>query len=122
MNRPLTPLFLKAEAAGQALYAGHTYRPGEIVVDFAEVEWRSKRDRHTVEHPSGLHLYHPVLAMVSHSCDPNCEVELQGRVLVALKTIAAGDPITFDYRATERRLAHPFDCHCGYSGCRGRIG
>ncbi len=122
MNRRLSPLFLKEDATGQALFASRTYRPGEIVVDFVEVEWRPKRDRYTVEHPSGLHLYDQVLASVSHSCDPNCQIDLQGRVLVALKTIAAGEPISFDYQTTERRFAHPFDCLCGFSGCRGRIG
>ncbi len=122
MNRPLSPLFLKEDATGQALYAARTYRPGEIVVDFVEVDWRPKRDRYTVEHPSGLHLHHPVLASVSHSCDPNCQIDLNGRVLVALKTIAAGEAISFDYQTTERRFAYPFDCLCGFSGCRGRIG
>jgi hypothetical protein len=122
MNRPLSPQFVKEDRTGDALYAARTYRPGEIVLDFAEVEWRPRRDRHSVQHPCGSHLYHPVLAMVAHSCDPNCEIEVMGRVLVALKTIAPGDLVSFDYGTTESHLAHPFDCLCGYSGCRGRIG
>jgi SET domain len=122
MNRPLNPIFIKSDATGDALYAARTFRPGEIVLDFAEVEWRAKRDRHTVQHPGGWHLYHPVLATVSHNCDPNCQIDVLGRVLVALKTIAPGEAISFDYEITETRFAHPFECLCGYSGCRGRIG
>ena len=122
MNRPLNPVFVKADPTGEALCAARTYRPGEIVLDFAEVAWRPRRDRHTVEHPCGSHLYHPVLAKVSHSCDPNCQIDVHGRVLVAMKTLAPGDAVSFDYGTTETRLAFPFECHCGFSGCRGRIG
>ena len=115
-------LIVKRDATGEALYAARNYRPGDIVVDFAEVEWRPRRDRYTVQHPAGSHLFHPILAKVSHSCDPNCEILLWGRVLVAAKTIAPGEPITFDYETTESAFAYPFQCLCGSSRCRGRIG
>jgi hypothetical protein len=118
----MAALMLKRDATGEALCAARAYRPGDIVLDFAEVEWRSVRDRHTVQHPSGTHLFHPVLAKVAHSCDPNCRVELPGRILLAARPISPGEPIAFDYRTTESRFAYPFRCLCGASRCRGRIG
>jgi hypothetical protein len=118
----MAALTLRQDATGEALYATKSYRPGDIVLDFAEVEWRSVRDRYTVQHPSGAHLFHPVLAKVSHSCDPNCRLEVPGRILVTARAIASGEPITFDYQTTETRFAYPFRCLCGASCCRGRIG
>jgi hypothetical protein len=115
-------LIVKKDATGVALYAAKTYRPGDIVIDFAEVEWRPRRDRYTVQHPSGAHLYHPILGKVSHSCEPNCSIVLTGRVLVAARPIGIGEAITFDYQMTESRFAYPFRCLCGSSRCRGRIG
>jgi hypothetical protein len=112
---------LKIDATGEALYAARVYRPGDIVVDFVEVEWRPSRDRHTVQHPSGRHLFHPVLAKVSHSCDPNCSLAVAGRILLARRPIATGEAISFDYQTTESRFAHPFQCLCGSSRCRGWI-
>jgi uncharacterized protein len=65
---------------------------------------------------------------VNHSCAPNCEaVTEQRRVyLEALRTIAAGEELTYDYRlergrwpsaAWERRYA----CRCGTASCRGTM-
>jgi tyrocidine synthetase-3 len=121
MSLRTAPLLLKSGSGGDGVHATRTYRPGDIVLDFAEVEWRVRRDRVTVQHPTGGHMYHPTLAAVGHSCDPNCQVDLAGRVLVALKTIGAGDEVTFDYKATESHLAFPFECGCGATACRGWI-
>jgi hypothetical protein len=115
-------LLVKRDATGQALYAARSYRPGDIVVDFAEVEWRTQRDRHTVQHPTGAHIFHPVLAMVSHGCEPNCEIQVVGRMLVASRPIGSGEAISFDYARTETRFVQPFACLCGSRHCRGRIG
>ena len=64
----------------------------------------------------------------NHSCEPNCEaVTEQRRVyLEALRTIAAGEELTYDYQLErgrwptaewERRYA----CRCGAATCRGTM-
>jgi uncharacterized protein len=64
----------------------------------------------------------------NHSCAPNCEaVTEQGRVyLEALRTIATGEELTYDYHLGrgrwpsaewERRYA----CRCGAATCRGTM-
>ena len=59
-----------------------------------------------------------------HSCEPNCAFTI-GRDLacglVALRDIAAGEPINFDYDTTEDDLRGDrggFECHCGTPSCR----
>ena len=56
---------------------------------------------------------------LNHSCDPSAAP--RGRVLVALRDLAPGDQITFDYEANEWQMAEPFLCGCGAAGCRGWI-
>ncbi|MFI4936864.1 MAG: SET domain-containing protein-lysine N-methyltransferase [Caulobacterales bacterium] len=114
-------LHFRDDATGEGLYAGRTYAAGEVVLDLADVEWRA-RDKHTVEHPSGRHFFHPVLAKTAHSCDPNCAIAFDPLALVARRAIAPGEAVTIDYEATESVISFPFDCLCGSPGCRGRIG
>jgi uncharacterized protein len=58
--------------------------------------------------------------LANHSCAPNCEaVNLEGRIwLFALRDIAAGEEITFNYGYDiEDYREHP--CRCGSSACTG---
>ncbi len=52
---------------------------------------------------------------LNHSCAPCAKFE--GPDLIAVRDIAAGEAITFNYNATEYELAEPFLCHCG--ACTG---
>jgi SET domain-containing protein len=60
---------------------------------------------------------------VNHSCDPNTGVrDDAGRiVLFALKPIATGDEITFDYATTQAGHHWTITCACGSANCRGTI-
>lgn len=52
---------------------------------------------------------------VNHACEPSCEIVYRpdGRpVLVARRDLPAGTEITFDYTATEGKLANSFACLC----------
>lgn len=60
-----------------------------------------------------------VKLFINHSCNPNCG--LQGiNVGLAIRDIAAGEEITFDY-ATLDNEDYSFACKCGNSECRGTI-
>ena len=57
---------------------------------------------------------------INHSCAPNCEAEnLEGKIwLVALRTIAPGEELTFNYGFDLVDYQdHP--CHCGSPDCVG---
>jgi hypothetical protein len=67
---------------------------------------------------------------INHSCEPNCRVEFRpdGRAMsVALRDIAPGEELTFDYATTTTReglQAFPawrFACACGTPACRGEV-
>lgn len=56
---------------------------------------------------------------LNHHCEPSAWIH--DRVLLALRDIAPGDGVTFDYNTTEWDMASPFDCHCGSAQCVGRV-
>ena len=117
----MTDLFIRQDVRRVAVYAARNYRKGQTVLQIEPIVWRNERDRETVEHPSGSHIYHPVLARVTHSCEPTCRVSFLHRALIALRDIGAGEAVTFDYRTTEKRLVGPLQCRCGSPSCVGRL-
>ncbi len=66
---------------------------------------------------------------INHSCEPNCEVEIVRRrvFVVALRDIAAGEEILYDYwymtdeGYTAEDLRRIYPCQCGAASCRGTL-
>lgn len=66
---------------------------------------------------------------INHSCEPNCESVIErGRVFVdALRSIPAGEELTYDYAytrdgtETEEEETTLYACRCGARRCRGTI-
>ncbi|MBO9309514.1 MAG: SET domain-containing protein-lysine N-methyltransferase [Chloroflexi bacterium] len=57
---------------------------------------------------------------VNHSCNPNAG--LQGQIaLVALRDIAAGEEVCFDYAMSDGDPEFRMTCLCGQPNCRGVI-
>ena len=62
-------------------------------------------------------------AFVNHSCQPNCETdEIENRVwIIALRDIAAGEELTYDYNIYDAEPGEKSPCYCGASQCRGTM-
>ena len=64
---------------------------------------------------------------INHSCEPNCEaVNEDGRIYVeALRPIAPGDELTYDYNLERGELTpgwrERYACSCGAPSCRGTL-
>lgn len=57
---------------------------------------------------------------VRHSCEPNCG--MQGNtVLVAMRDIDAGEPVTYDFAMSDGSDYDEFECQCGVDTCRGKV-
>lgn len=61
---------------------------------------------------------------VNHSCAPNTFIESEAGhfYLVAIRAIAAGEELYFDYGMTQIGFPFRFNCLCGAAACRGPIG
>jgi SET domain-containing protein len=64
-----------------------------------------------------------IAAFINHSCAPNCEAdEIDGRVFIrAIRNIAAGEELAYDYNLYDGDLDDPAVCHCGARHCRGSL-
>ena len=66
------------------------------------------------------------MALVNHSCRPNCGIRLNetdAHDYVAMQDIMPGEEITFDYAMQNYDVKHfPSKCLCGVTNCRGKIG
>ncbi len=58
---------------------------------------------------------------LNHSCEPNGYIDAEGLTFVALRDIARGEEITFNYLTTESAMDDPFTCECGAPNCFGLI-
>jgi hypothetical protein len=61
---------------------------------------------------------------VNHSCEPNCGIDFRGDqvFLKAVRSIARGQELTFDYASTQSDFPFRFHCLCASPSCRGQIG
>jgi hypothetical protein len=60
---------------------------------------------------------------VNHSCQPNCETDqIDDRVwIIALRDIAPGEELTYDYNIYDAEPGEDSPCHCGAKSCRGTM-
>jgi hypothetical protein len=69
--------------------------------------------------PTALNEREGGMIHLNHSCEPN--LGLQGQiVLVAMRDIAAGEELTFDYAMTDDE-PYEMECQCGAKTCRKLI-
>jgi SET domain-containing protein len=62
---------------------------------------------------------------LNHSCDPNCETiqdDDDGPVyIVAIRAIAAGEELVYEYNLHDSDEDDSADCYCGAAACRGTM-
>ncbi len=108
------------------------------VVDWAEAVRRHPRDPSQPNHTFFFHLDDGraidgavggnASRWINHACAPNCEAEDDhGRIFIrALRDIAAGEELFFDYRLVvddryTAKLKREYACWCGAATCRGTM-
>ncbi len=117
---------------GHSVFARAPIAAGELlvvwgggVVTGAELATLTARERrHSVQVEENLYLA-PIGPpepgdYVCHSCDPNAG--LSGQIsLVALRDIAPGEEVCYDYAMSDGSDYDEFDCACASPLCRGRV-
>jgi cyanophycin synthetase len=120
------PVEARNGRAGRSVVAVRDIAAGETVLKGWGVQ-APRRSRHSMQVDVDTHILPDgVMMLVNHSCEPNCGVlvrpaarEIEVR---ALRPIAAGEEITFDYNTFEYELDHGGGaCQCGAAKCRGRV-
>jgi len=115
-------------ALGRGLFARRAFGPGDLILRLDGPRYGRSDPIHATEAGANLLqtgrrtyiLLHPPAVFVNHSCDPNAGV-MDNRRLVAIRTIAPGEEITFDYSTTMDEDFWTLECRCGAANCRGRV-
>lgn len=113
---------LRPGGEGLGIFALEAISAGEMLMAIAEV-FVEQRARHTIQidehrHQAGTNEIDDYL---NHSCDPNCALDFERLELVAVRSLAAGEELSFNYLTSEWDMAAPFACGCGSAACIGTI-
>ncbi|MBZ0286230.1 MAG: SET domain-containing protein [Anaerolineae bacterium] len=118
-----------AEKGGQGIFARAFIPAGELLLIESGVILNSRQVAavgHTfsiqVEEDAFIcpHHDHDPAYRINHSCNPN--VGVVGQItFVALRDIAPGEEICYDYAMTDGVAYDEFTCACGQPTCRGRV-
>lgn len=93
-------------------------KAGEVIHVFTGVVGPELK-QHTLQVSPGMHIAGTeYIGFLSHSCAPNCRLDMSRFELVALSDVPAGGLLTIDYAETEDVLYRQFECHCGAPTCR----
>lgn len=126
INRRQTP------GAGWTLYAAEPIAKDEIILVWGGVVLTTEqlyqqpdfaRD-HAIQVDDDHHLcsgmVDDVADSANHSCNPNAG--LRGQItLVAMRDIAAGEEVCFDYAMSDSHPQFYMECACGQPNCRGVV-
>lgn len=109
-------------AHGRAILCVKPLAEGEAVFDLTG-RVVTEPSIYTLQIDAGVHLVpgDAAWAMMNHSCAPNCVIDIGRRRVLALRAIAPGEELTFNYLTTEWDMASPFPCRCGAAHCPGMI-
>ena len=120
--------------AGQGLFAAQAIPKGTRIIQYIG-EKISSRERVQRLAAGNVYIFHltyryaldgqtleNTARYINHSCDPNCEVEktLDTIWIVALRDIAAGEELSYNYGYDARNYQEN-PCHCGAPSCCGYI-
>lgn len=114
---------------GQGVFAIAPIRKGEIIAAFDGKRfdndfegWTDDLLNHAIQYGPGQWRDSKGIArLINHSCDPNCGIRDLFKV-VAMRSIAPGEQITWDYEMTEKSSWWRMRCRCGTALCRKYIG
>ena len=130
-NMPKIPglQVVRSPISGYGVAATRAFAKAEVITDIDGVTFflpDSRDDTHALYIAAGV-LYDIVdqTRFVNHSCQPNTHLETGQQAdgqawarLVALRPIAAGDELSFDYCFP---IEFAIPCRCGSAACRGYI-
>lgn len=119
----------RTRGRGRGVFARRAIRRGELIAVFDGPPldddfdgWNDDLLHHAIQVGPKLWRDSRGLArLINHSCDPNCGIKRLNRI-VAMRPIAPGEEITWDYEMTEKSDWFRMKCRCGSPLCRGRIG
>lgn len=119
----------QTEKYGRGVFAGAKIRKGEEIASFDGPfyggefdDWTEDLRNHAIQcGPDMWRDSKGIARLINHSCEANCGIKGKFKI-VAMRDIAKGEHITWDYEMTERSTWWKMRCRCGSPLCRKKIG
>ncbi|MBP6869052.1 MAG: SET domain-containing protein-lysine N-methyltransferase [Candidatus Pacebacteria bacterium] len=117
-------VLVKRSSAGLGLFAGEPIKKGTFIIEYvgrviSKEEEETSRSKYLFEVSSKKTIdgsdRSNTARYINHACKPNAEAEIKsGRVMIsAIKNIASGDEITYDYgKEYVNEHIKPHGCKC----------
>lgn len=129
LNRPAVEV--RTAAGFKSIYAKHAISRDSVIF-YLRGNISTRPSKYTIQLGAGRHLFPSrrkargdefdyCWQYLNHSCEPNGYINTIERTFRALRDIALGEQITFNYLTTESEMAVPFNCNCGSPNCFGFI-
>lgn len=130
---PLPDVRVVQTQNGAGVIAARSFQPGEMVLTFhGPILHRSQLPKPYYSVPDHYVQIGPDTYLgpsggaddfVNHSCDPNSGLRIHGTIatLIAIRAIAEGEEVTWDYSTTMSEDEWEIPCTCGASNCRKHI-
>jgi uncharacterized protein len=123
------PIFVAACDLGLGVFARRDLDAGETIFRFSgpvitleESVAPGRRSMNDLQIAPRLYLdLEPPGLYLNHSCEPNAGVR-DDLFLIALRAIAGGEELRFDYSTTMGETYESMICGCGSERCRGVVG
>ena len=122
-------LDIRPAAHGQGVFAADLIPAGTLIAPFTGAFLRytdTNADTYALQIGPDLYIGESggVDDLFNHSCDPNAWVKISGASaeLHAIRDIAPGEEVCFDYSTTLDEGDFTMRCACGSAACRGVIG
>ena len=118
-------VFIEQCDVGRGVFAERGFARGERILVFRGISVSRSDPMHATEAGANLLqtsqrryiLPEPPGLFVNHSCNPNAGI-IGRRRLIAIRDIAAGEEIRFDYSTTMDEDLWTMECKCGEAACR----
>lgn len=112
---------VRTKGSEKGVFAKEAIQKGEVIIAMEGVVVHTP-SRYSLQLDAATHLEIPAnekdpeikypWKFLNHGCYPNAWMDVQQRKLIAIKNIAPGEEINFNYNTTEYALSAPFECSC----------
>lgn len=113
---------LRAAALGRGVFATEAIAAGELLIRLAPV-FVATAGQYTIQLDEDRHQAGTgeIDDFLNHCCEPSAALDAEQLCFVAVRPLAPGDEVTFNYLTSEWDMAEAFACRCGAGRCFGDI-
>lgn len=122
MNEQVVRVKLDHGPFGELIRAVKPIRAGEVIF-YLSGEIVGHPTKYTIQLDETRHVVtaNGLWKSMNHACEPNVRIDVTTREMIAIRDLAPGEELTFNYNTTEWDMASPFGCGCGAPTCAGTI-